>query len=176
MGKKTIKVGTKSYNLAEEKPLKGLKNGSVITLVAVAIDSKGEAFSDAELRALVNRTNEEGDEYPQYYCGYKNGVIPVIVPIGAIGRVFDGEEVTPNELTARLGEGFGYTELVKNGATLIANVRRGAYTFSGQSEPSMVRSISFSLKENGAPIAVTEEKKVEEFIALIKSARDYNPN
>lgn len=175
MGKRTIEVGSKVYNVAEEQPLKGLKNGTRVQLVSVAINSLGEAVSDDEVRVVVNKANE-GEEYPQYYCGYKNGDVPVIIPVGAIGRAFDNEEYQPNELTSKLGEAFGYTELAQKGAILTASVRRGYYTFSGDSKPSVVRSIAFTANEDcGTPINVVDAEKVNEFIALIKSARDYRP-
>lgn len=161
--------------LAEETPLKGLKNGSTIQLVGVAISENGESEDNAVLRGCVSIQRESG-LFPQYLLALKNGVVPCIVPISAIARAFDGEEYTPNDLSAMLSEAYGYNALIESGAQLVATIRRGAYTFSHEDAPTTgVRSISLAIKQaKGTQISVTDSERVAEFIALIKSAREYN--
>ena len=167
------KTTSKEVQLAEEQPLRGLKNGSKIQLVAVAIDELGESADNSAVRACVCRKTENGN-YPQYLLALKNGNTPAIVPVSALGRQFDEEEYKVNDLTAQLSEASGYNALVESGTTLKVTIRRGAYTYANQNTPTTgVRSISLEQVATGKPIAISDTDTIQQFIDLIKSARDY---
>ena len=167
------KTTSKEVQLAEEQPLRGLKNGSKIQLVAVAIDELGENADTSAVRAMVCRSTDNGN-YPQYLLALKNGVTPAIVPISALGRQFDEEEYRVNDLTAQLSEASGYNALVESGATLKVTIRRGAYTYANQNTPTTgVRSISLEQVATGSSIAISDKETIRQFVDLIKSARDY---
>jgi hypothetical protein len=171
----TSKNATTEWVLAEDQIMRGIINGTKLQIVEVAIDELGENIAtDNILRTVVRKESESGDNrYNQYILALKNDITPVIISVGSIARQLDGRESEiPNEITARLAEGF-INEF--SGHTLKVRKTSGFYTYKEGQPAVRSYSLSFDLVEGAEvkPLQITDSEKVGEFIERIQSAREF---